>query len=530
MRAVVFADRSAAALAPLDKQYAIASLPIAGKELLLYRLEELIGAGVLDIVFVLSDHADKLEELLGRGERWGAHFRVVLSRGSEAPSAVWRRIKHSDEPLLVLRGDVLCSPCIGRFLNDAQGQAGTVIHGRAADPRASLLLLRSGAGTAGPLLDRLHWDSTATTSKQSTDAPPQELAPDPAPDPVSDQAQAPMEADVSLADGDLNLIQDLSAFHRANLDLVAKRFRGLQPAGREVALGLIAGRHAKVSPRSLKQGQAYVGEQSRVSPEAELIGEVMIARDVVVDRAATIFDSVILPHSYVGELVEVGNAIVATDFLIRVDTGAVLKISDAFLLGRLGGDGVMREGARNRDRIAGALLLLLSLPLWPLALLAAALAMPRDGTRLLRTEMLIGNRLSDLPATSESERTFFTWRFNTRIPVLAMLPRILAVINGDLRLVGVMPLTPQQSESRTEEWQRVRDEAPVGLIGPTQLTLPADAPLDECLMSDAFYTGQSGVLKDLRFLWQGVLAFFSGRAWQRVESIDRDGPGNSNHV
>jgi NDP-sugar pyrophosphorylase family protein len=502
MRAVVFADRSAAALAPLDKQYTIASLPMAGKELILYSVEELIGAGVLDILFVLAEHADKLEGLLGRGERWGAQFRFVLSRGAEAPSAVWPRIKHANDPLLVLRGDVLRSPCIGQFLSDAQGQAGNVVRGCAADPRASLLLLRAGATAAGPLLDQLVWTGGQRVARRA------------------DGADTPAETDIPLADGDLSLIDDLRSYHRANLDLVAKRFRGLQPAGREVALGLIAGRQANVSPRSLKQGQAYVGEQSRVSPEAELIGEVMIGRDVVVDRAATIFDSVVLPHSYVGELVEVGNAIVATDVLIRVDTGAVLKISDAFLLGRLGGDGQAPEGPRNRDRIAGAVLLLLSLPLWPLALLAAALAAPRDGTKLMRTEMLLGNRPSSLPATSESDRAFFTRRFNTRIPVLAMLPRILAVIHGDLRLVGVMPLTPQQSESRTEEWQRVRDAAPVGLIGPTQLNLPADAPLDECLMSDAFYAGQSGMFKDLRYLWQGVLAFFSSQAWQRAESFE----------
>jgi len=506
MRAVVFADRSAAALAPLDKHYTIASLPMAGKELILYSVEELIGAGVLHILFVLSDHADKLEELLGRGERWGAQFRVVLSRGAEAPSAVWPRIKHADEPVLVLRGDVLRSPCIGRFLSDAQGQAGNLIHGCAADPRASLVLLRAGAAEAGPLLDKLAWESGSGES---------------GPLGASRAGAADMpKAEIPLADGDLSLIDDLRSFHRANLDLVAKRFRGLQPDGREVALGLVTGRHAVVSPRSLKQGQAYIGEQSRVSPEAELIGEVMIARNVVVDRAATIFDSVVLPHSYVGELVEVGNAIVATDVLIRVDTGAVLKISDAFLLGRLGGDGGAPDGPRNRDRVAGVLLLMLSLPLWPLALFAAALAMPRDGTKLLRAEMLIGNARSSLPALPKSDGAFSTRRFNTRIPVLAMLPRILAVINGDLRLVGVMPLTPQQSESRTEEWQRVRDAAPVGLIGPTQLTLPADATLDECLMSDAFYAGRSGLFKNLRYLWLGVLAFFSRQAWQRVAPFD----------
>ena len=35
----MFADRSAGALAPLDKQYTIASLPMAGKELILYSFD-----------------------------------------------------------------------------------------------------------------------------------------------------------------------------------------------------------------------------------------------------------------------------------------------------------------------------------------------------------------------------------------------------------------------------------------------------------------------------------------------------------
>ena len=134
----------------------------------------------------------------------------------------------------------------------------------------------------------------------------------------------------------------------------------------------------------------------------------------------------------------------------------------------------------------------------------------------MHTELLIGNRHSEPPVTSRSGRVFSSGRFGTAIPVLAGLPRLLAVVRGDLRLVGVMPLTPQQSEARSEEWQRVRDRAPVGLIGPTQLMLSADAPVDECLMSDAFYAGQRGALKDLRYLWQGLLALFSPRAWQRA--------------
>jgi hypothetical protein len=270
-----------------------------------------------------------------------------------------------------------------------------------------------------------------------------------------------------------------------------------------------------VSPRSLKQGQAYVGDNSRVSPQAELIGEVMIADNVVVDRAATIYDSVILPHSYVGELVEIGNAIVSMDLLVRVDTGAVLNVSDAFLLGRLSGEQRAPEGPAGLDRAAGVALLLLSLPLWPVALAASALAQPRGGGKLTHTEMLIGNRRREHPTTTASERAFFSRRFNTAIPVLSLLPRILAVVRGDLRLIGVSALTPRESEARTEDWQHVRDTAPVGLIGPTQLTLPPGAPLEERLMSDAFYAGQAQRGGDLRYLWQGLAALFRARTWQR---------------
>jgi NDP-sugar pyrophosphorylase family protein len=492
MRALVFLDRPGAALAPLDQQYAPALLPLADKPLVLHRLEEIIGAGVTECIFVLAEHADRLENLLGGGERWGGRFRYALSRGGEAPSQVWPRIKlDGDQPLLALRADLLVGPCIMRFLDHAQGMAGTTVLGAAADPRASLLLLRAGHPGAGPLLELLHWPRPAA---------------------------AAVEHVVDLGDVAVNPIDSLGEYHRASRDLVAGRLPGLAASGREVALGLTAGRRAAVVARSLKQGQAYVGENSRVSADAELLGEVVIARDVVVDRGATIADSVILPHSYIGELVEVSNAIVAHDVLVRVDTGAVLKVADAFLLGRLGGAAHGPEGPRLLDRGVGVLLLLLSLPLWLLASAAAALELA-TGSRLLRREMLIGNRLKAShqgePLVGDAERAFPAWRFATGIPVLATLPRVLALVSGDLRLVGVSPLTPQESKARTEEWQRARDRAPVGLIGPTQLTLPADAPSDERLMSDAFYAGQRSALGDLRWLWVGLLGLFSRRAWQR---------------
>jgi mannose-1-phosphate guanylyltransferase/phosphomannomutase len=486
MRALVFADRIGAELEPLTEKLAVPLLPVSGKELLVYTIEDLVGAGVGDLVVVASAHGEQAgASTLGDGQRWGASIRYVLSRGEEPPSAVWPRLNLADaEAVLVLRGDVLRSPTAREFLDRAKSEAGTSsLCGVGEDPRGSLVLVRPGCLDPGDLLDSLRWDE---------------------PKPL------PAEGGRAAAGAGVACLEDLPAYHRANLDLLAGRFKGLEVSGRSVALGLSAGRKATVSPKSLKQGVAYVGANSRVHPDAELLGEVVIGDDVVVDRAATIRDSVILPRTYVGELVEVGNAIVSGNHLIRVDSGAVLKISEAFLLGNLGA-AQGRPRMSQWDRVTGLLLLLLSLPLWPIAAVAAALS--RGGT-LLTSRELVGNRAS--PAGQRTTSNGFMARhWNTRIPILRNLPRLLAVVRGDLRLVGVSPLTPEESAARTEDWQMVRDQAPVGLLGPTQISLTEDAPLEERLLSDAFYAREQSRAKDMGYLLRGLKSLFSGDSWRR---------------
>ena len=318
-----------------------------------------------------------------------------------------------------------------------------------------------------------------------------------------------------LLPAQLNLLTSIGDYHRANRDLVAGRFLGIALPGRMVALGLTLGRRAQVSPKCLKQGVAFVGANSRVHPEAELLGEVVIGDEVVVDRGATIRDSVILSRTYVGELVEVANAVVASNLLIRVDTGAVLRISDAFLLGNLAEGGMGGVAARGFDRLFGLMLLLLSLPLWPLAALLAA--REAGGDPLMAGREYLGTRPPSPSHEVAEARPLVLRHWRTGVPVLRHLPWLIAVVRGDLRLVGVSPLTPEESAARNEDWQFVRDSAPVGLLGPTQLNVPADAPIEERLLSDAFYARQRSWGRDMGFLWQGLRQLFIAQAWRRPD-------------
>ncbi len=485
MRAVVFADRLGEELLPVTKKFSVAMLPIAGKELLIYTIEELVAAGIRDLVIIVTAHSDQLgASTLGEGERWGCTIRYVLSRGEEPPSEVWARLKLDDrEPLLVLRGDVLRSPVTNEFLEHSQHHPKGFACCGHEDSRGNLLLLQADTPDVSTLLDTLHWRSSG---EQSRDA----------------QCNCEIAA--------LNNLEDLAAFHKANLDLVAGRLPGRKVPGHSIALGLHAGRGAKVSPKSLKKGVVYVGDNSRIHPDAEFVSEVVVGRDVLVDRAAILRDCVVLPRTYVGELVEVANAIVSSSHLIRVDTGAIVPISDAFLLGSLGGSEKKRASTSASERLGGMLLLALSLPLWPIA--AATAKLSSDGP-MLESRLLVGNRRKHEQA-GESKKDFTVRNWNTSVPVLRYLPRLLPVIRGDLRLFGVSPLSPDESESRTEEWQMVRDQAQAGLIGPTQLSLPENAPLEERLLCDAFYAREQSLGKDMQYLLQGVKMLFTASAWR----------------
>jgi hypothetical protein len=234
--------------------------------------------------------------------------------------------------------------------------------------------------------------------------------------------------------------------------------------------------------------------------------------------------SVVLPDTYIGEWVDINNAIVRSNTLIRVDTGAVLQVTDAFLLADLRQDMLSTGMAESLNRLSGLILLLLSLPLWALALLAALAKRPRS---LLRGVVLRGNRIELDELGIRQRRNFQSWEWGTSVPVLRYLPRVLAVVSGHLRLVGTLPLTPEQAQRRTEDWEFLGDQVPAGMIGPTVLNLSPDAPEEERLLSDAFYARQRTALTDLRCLLKGLRLLFSRRAWGRpLPEAERDGSGS----
>jgi len=482
MRVIILADRIGRELLPLCDNTCPALLPVAGKPVLEHTLDMLAGAGLKQAVVVIGPFAEQLREFLGDGRRWGMALEYWATRGEEEPAAVLAQLAKAPGDTLFVRGDMLRTPVAGEFLARAAGSEDAATYAALGGTASGIGLYRPAAADFAAV----HWPALAAGASLAASAA------------------------VDFPEARASLLESFAAYHQANLDAAAGRLAGLLIPGRQTALGLTQGRNSQVSPRSLKVGVAFVGAGCRVHESAELSGEVVICDDVIIDAHARLADTVVLPHSYVGELVDLRNALVRGNDLFRVDNGAYLHLTDAFLLADLRKISVGHSLAPALNRLAGLALLLLSLPLWPLAALSAY---ARRSPALLRSRRLRGNRI-ELTEFGERRRAEFTaWEWATPRPLLRALPRLWGVVSGDLRLVGVEPVSLAQAERRAEEWERLADQAPAGLLGPTQLRLADDAPEEERLVSDAFYAGQRNPGKHWHCLAEAVLALFSRRAW-----------------
>lgn len=482
MRTLILADRIGAELLPLTDHTCPALLPVVGKPVLEHTLDMLVEAGIKQATLVIGPFAEQVRSFAGDGQRFGMRLDYWVARGEEAPAAVLAQLppEGADDTFLLVRGDLLRTPLLAEFLRQADTRPEeTALFATAQHMPAGIALARDATAD----LSALHWPSLAAYTAA---------------------------ANCIDCAGQSALLNSLAAYHQANLDAAAGRLPGLLIPGRQTALGLTQGKNSHVSPASLKVGIAFVGSSCRIDRTAEFSGEVVICDHVIIDPRTRLADTVVLPHTYIGELVDLRNAIVSGNDLIRVDTGTHLHLTDTFLLADLRKISVGGSMAPWLHRLGGAALLLLSAPLWPLA---AWCAWRENPQAWLRCRSLRGNRIS-LSEFGERQRAEFkAWEWATRRPLLRALPRLLAVVSGDLRLFGVEAVTLEQAARRCEEWELLADQAPAGLFGPTQLHLPADAPEEERLMSDAYYARQRSNGGNGALLGALLLALFKPNTW-----------------
>ena len=502
---IVFADRQGRELSPFTHQTCVALLPVAAKPLIEYTLDSLSEAKIQKVLIVISADTESIRKTLGYGERWGMQFSYFLSRGQEDPAQILLRLGNTltDERYLLIRADVLRSLNIGEFLSQTIEEKTSVV-ATIQQRHIGLCLLRKRV--APPFWEDSHvlqWD-VMTTQRTIPNLHYKEV------------------------EGQFSFLDSFRSYHQANLDVAAGVFKDLVlPIGRQINKKLRIGYKASVLPCSSEtsytgkishassstaflENSGLVGAYSRVHAQAALINQVVLSHGVIVDRHALLNNTVVLPNTYIGEGVELRNAVVWGNLLVRIDTGAIVQIIDRFLLDDLNAGPLKKYIVESIHRSLGILTCLVSLPLWPLAISMAIFQNPKEPSRKVK---LRGNLIWRDSMGVAHPQDFTTWEWSTHITVLKHLPKLFAVISGQIRMIGVSPLSPQQAEACHEPWEKVRDLAPVGLIGPSQLMLPHNAPEEEHLLVDACYAKTRHFGTDMLWLLKGIMVLFTKRAW-----------------
>ncbi|MGA7990997.1 MAG: hypothetical protein WCC53_06145, partial [Thermoanaerobaculia bacterium] len=237
-------------------------------------------------------------------------------------------------------------------------------------------------------------------------------------------------------------------------------------------------------------GRPALAERAHTDAGATLEGSTTVAEEAAVLAGARLLNTSVLPRTVIPPGVTVENAVVSGNLVVDAAAGTASLLTDRL---------PARSLPHPSGRALGFAALALSLPLWPVAAVWSAIANAGHATGSLT---LSGN------APGGSRAPFTTFRFETAVPVLRDLPLLLAVVSGRLALTGVAPLTPAEEAALVEPWEKVRNEAPAGLVSLVGLAVPASAPAEVPRVVDAFEARRPSAL-----LGRALRALFSARAW-----------------
>lgn len=459
MHVLIIANHSPKELEPLVKDSALCLLSVGGKPIIEHTLESVARFSPTKTTIVASRGLNALRQYIGSGERWGLVIDVISSRPDESlPRLKLNNSKLFKNDLLVIECNKIRGFALGDFLAAIEdGCESKEFSAWANDQSCGLHYYKENFSA--------NESASSVIDMQGTDTYP---------------------------------ITNPAEYHRINMLVAAGEVPTIAVRGRERSLGLTTGFMTRIHPRVLKSGRVHAGNNCRVHPSCSLSGNVVLNSGVVIDRNSTVENSLILDRTFVGENLEIRNSILSGGLIIRVDTGAVVEVTDRFLMAPLGDSLYDAHFADITNQFLGVLLLLLTLPLWPIALLSSLFS---SSTNAIEKKKYIGNKVNNLTG----ERQYFkTLEFGVRHRFLKKLPLLFAVATGQIRLVGVSLLTPEEQENRSESWQTARDSAHCGLLGPVQLYFPEDTNVDEKILTDAMFAQQFSRTNSLSVYWQAI--------------------------
>ena len=236
--------------------------------------------------------------------------------------------------------------------------------------------------------------------------------------------------------------------------------------GQEIEETIWLARNVSLHPTAKLIPPLYIGENCRIGRGVQIGPDAVIGHNCVLDEKSTVTRSVIFPGSYVGEALELSDAIVDKNCLINVRVGSEITIQENFILGSLAEKQLHRGWNRIVSQAAAILLLIPALPI--IAGLALYLKLRRSepvfttrpvvrlpaGSDPMSWKILALISLYNQRAAFRGKKVGIGVRLQTSrkgcrraggISFSSFLPALINIARGELRFVGVPPRTAQRN-------------------------------------------------------------------------------------
>jgi NDP-sugar pyrophosphorylase family protein len=496
MIAVILSPGPSPTMHGLDAEQSLSLLPLVDRPILQHIIESLASQGITSIELITGHAPEKVEALLGNGDRWGCSFRYHLATQPDRPYRSLKVIARAKtEPWVLIHADRY--PCL------------TFPAESISNPTLYYLDPKDHSGEASrPCANNCieNWGGTAVfpagfLSDEAVEQTPEELR-------NSLQHSVSSRQSNVIATPEWIDFTTPAALLDTQARLLGGKLNGLMISGIERQPGVWLSRNVEVHPTVRLTAPLYIGPNCRINRDVRLGPNVVISGSCLVDSNTHMENSLAMSGSYIGERLELSEALVQHNLLVNVRLGTSVSIAESFLLGGLEQKTHQSWAGRAAQSILAALLIVIFFPITILSLLYFALtrrvtyvsipmAAPAERTAISNPTY----SLAALGRDAWSVRRPAGWSAFVR----QFLPGLFAVVMGRLSLVGLPPLQVEQMAHLPQEWRALHLNCRAGLI--TEAAVAATDVGDETqlYLADAYYAAKRSWLHDVQLALKYLL-------------------------
>lgn len=497
MKAVILSTFDLTNLEPVYEWTNEFLIPIVNKPIVEHQIELLKQNEILDIILILQDRPFETEKYFEKGERWGVNISYSLEKEYKGiTSSLFRLGNRLDGTFIFLSANVVTNFNISDFIKEHEKSESDLTY-FVSSFENSLVNLQNA--------DKIENFYPFLMNKKALEA----ISKNRSLHSLKEIIQFLLDNNFKVSswrkDQDFTHLEKIEDYWKVNGDILKGKYKGLIISpGYEEREGFWLGARTKIA-RGVKIGKPVVIGRNCILESAVSVDECSIIGDnVIIDKFVKIKNSIILSDSYIGPHTSIENSIVYKNNLFNIDSKVNIFVGEEFILGSSEGQEISNKGNRFMNTLVAVGLLVVFAPLLFLMFLLS-LILPFK--KLFYTEDRKGDfKVIDLQG-NRVPNTFKLNCFKSKIKLLHKLPGLLNVIKGDIWLVGNTPLTQEEFSQITEEWQKVRFEAPPGLFHFWEIESKEEPTWEEKIIMENFYAKTRNTKLNVRILMKSIFPF-----------------------